>query len=160
MFKYRCYLLDNTGRFSDTKVFTAPDDGNAASFAFALFVRSSSHYDRFEVWRQNSLVHAYSRDTTHFNSSQDVREEVSNASDIASLRPLDLDAESATQPISTISPFEASRKSSAWTAALRGLAIVVALTLSWIILFDSGFLKSISIASTQSTSHELTSQLP
>jgi hypothetical protein len=58
---YRCYLRDETGRFADTKIFGARDDNDAAALAFALFIRASSVYDRFEVWTKDSLVHAYRR---------------------------------------------------------------------------------------------------
>jgi len=58
---YRCYLRDETGRFADTKIFGARDDNEAAAFAFALFIRASSVYDKFEVWTKDALVHAYRR---------------------------------------------------------------------------------------------------
>lgn len=160
MYKYRCYLIEKSGRFADTNVFTAPDDKDAASYAFGLFVRASSDFDRFEVWRQDSLVHAYSRDAMQIHAGQNLREKVQNAPDIADSRPLNLGTESTTQPVSTISALKASREPGVWMAALRGLAIAFALTLSWIFLFDSGFLKTISLASTQSPSQKHFSQLP
>jgi len=60
--KYRCYLLDKSGRFADTKIFNANDDNDAAAYGFALFIRASGVYERFEVWNQHALVHAYSRE--------------------------------------------------------------------------------------------------
>jgi len=60
--KYRCYLLDKSGRFADTKIFNANDDNDAAAYGFALFILASGVYERFEVWSQHALVHAYSRE--------------------------------------------------------------------------------------------------
>lgn len=57
--KYRCYLLDKSGRLADTKIFSASDDNDAAAYGFALFIRASGVYERFEVWNQHELVHAY-----------------------------------------------------------------------------------------------------
>lgn len=59
--KYRCYLLDKSGRFADTKIFSASDDNDAAAYGFALFIRASGVYERFEVWSKDALVHAFSR---------------------------------------------------------------------------------------------------
>ena len=60
--KYRCYLLDKSGRFTDTKIFSASDDNDAAAYGFALFIRASGVYERFEVWNKRALVHAYNRE--------------------------------------------------------------------------------------------------
>jgi len=40
----------------------ANDDNDAAAYGFALFIRASGVYERFEVWNQRALVHAYSRE--------------------------------------------------------------------------------------------------
>lgn len=159
MFKYRCYLLEKTGRSADTKVFTAPNDRDASSYAFALFVRASDEFDRFEVWRQDALVHAYSRDDMQIDPDLRPREIVQNARDISESRPLKPSTAGTIEPIATTSAFKVSTEPSVWVAAIRGLAIAFALTLSWIVLFDSGFLKTISVASGQLPSQKHLSQL-
>jgi hypothetical protein len=160
MYKYRCYLLEKTGRLADTKVFTAPDDRDAASYAFALFVRASTEFDRFEVWRQGALVHAFGRDEMQIHAGQRSREIAQNAPDVSESHRPNLDAGGTSQPIAATSALKVSTEPRVWVAALRGLAIAFALTLSWIFLFDSGFFKTISVASAQLPNQKQLSQLP
>jgi hypothetical protein len=160
MSKYRCYLLEKTGRYADTKVFTAPEDKDAASYAFALFVQASSHYDRFEVWRQDTLVHAFSRDAMQIGAGRNVRGQVWNPQDVANSGPLMSGSGDRSQPVATTSAFKPLTGPRVWAAAVRGVAVAFALTLSWILLFDSGFLKSMSVASARSPSEKHLSQFP
>lgn len=159
MLNYRCYLLDKTGRFADTKIFSARDDNDAAAYAFALFIRASSVYDRFEVWRHHALIHAYGRVTAKSDESHHSRAHGMTPPDALDyLRRVDENEgpSEQTYPILAITP---SVQRNGWSVTVRSLAIAFALTVSWILMFDPAFLKTPSTASTSQPTLKHISQL-
>lgn len=141
LLKYRCYLLDRTGRFADTKIFNARDDKEAAAYARSQFVRASSVYERFEVWNNEVLVQAHCRDDTNADESRQSSTGNTTESEVLGyVWRVDEHVGQAEQSFPTLSSTAfVARKS--WIVTVRSLAIGFALTLGWILMFDPEVLK-------------------